>query len=129
MRTRWAPLLGIAGLAAALLVFLGATGPRIEAEASGPIRRSGGACLQLERWGLFGWSVVGQAYGVGDVRDGVWYEPQDPAPCDEELPEQIYMVRPPTEAPTGKYRICGLDDEEECLEFRRVEFSPSGPGP
>lgn len=129
MRARRAPLLGIVGLAVALLVFLGATGPQIEAEASGPIRRSGGACLQLERWGLFGWSVVGQAYGVGDARDGVWYEPQDPAPCDEELPEQIYMVRPPADAPTGKYRICGLDDGEECLEFRRVEFSPDGPGP
>lgn len=122
-------LLALAGLAGALIVLFGATGPRIEAEASGPIRRTGGACLQLERWGLFGWSVVGQAYGVADIRSGVWHPPLDAPPCDRSVPRQSYMVRQPVDAPLGKYRICGLDDDGSCLEFRRVEFDPGPPGP
>lgn len=130
MGSRRPLLIAVAGLAAALIVVFAATGPRIEAEASGPIRRTGGACLQLERWGLFGWSVVGRAYGVADVRGGVWHPPGDtPAQCDESLPRQTYMVRQPADAPLGKYRICGLDDDESCLEFRRVEFDPGPPGP
>lgn len=129
MRGRRALVLAVAGLAGALIVFLGSTGPQIEAEASGPIRRTGGACLQLERWGLFGWDIVGQAYGVGDLRDGRWHEARQPPPCHESAPRQTYMVRPPAEAPNGKYRICGLDDDEVCLEFRRVDFTPDGPGP
>lgn len=122
-------LLAVAGLTGALFVVLGLTGPRIEAEASGPVRRTGGVCLQLERWGLFGWDVVGQTYGVLDVRRGRWHPPQDPPPCDRSIPEQLYMVRLPADTPNGRYRICGLSDAEPCLEFRKVEFVPGPPGP
>lgn len=122
-------LLAVAGLTGALFVVLGLTGPRIEAEASGPVRRTGGVCLQLERWGLFGWDVVGQTYAVIDVRRGRWHPPRDPPPCDSSIPEQLYMVRLPTDTPNGRYRICGLGDAEPCLEFRKVEFVPGPPGP
>lgn len=129
MPGRRALLLAVAGLMGALLAVLLLTGPRIEAEESGPIRRSGSVCLQLERWGVFGWAVVGQTYGVTDVRRGNWTSPQEPPPCDESVPEQAYMVRLPDHTPTGRYRICGLNDEEPCLEFRKIEFVPGPPGP
>jgi hypothetical protein len=121
-------ILAVAGLAVAIVVVLAATGPRLEQEASGPIRRYGGACLQLERWGLLGWRALGQSYTVADIRDGTWHELQEPPPCAP-VPDQTYMVRPPSDAPTGSYRICGLSDDEPCLEFRRIEFIPGPPGP
>lgn len=122
-------LLAVVGFTSGLLVVFGLTGPRIEAETSGPLRRTGGVCLQLERWGLFGWGVVGQTYAVIDVRKGRWHPPRDPPPCDPSIPEQAYMVRLPADTPNGKYRICGLGDDEPCLEFRKIEFVPGPPGP
>lgn len=129
MSGRRALLLAVAGLTGALFVVLVLTGPRIEAEASGPVRRTGGVCLQLERWGLFGWNVVGQTYRVIDVRRGTWSPRQEPPPCAESIPEQAYMIRLPDDTPTGRYRICGLNDDEPCLEFRKIEFVPGPPGP
>jgi hypothetical protein len=119
----------LAGLALviALLVVLATTGPRPETEISGSIRRFGRVCLQLERWDLFGWSVIGQTHTVSDTQSGVWHEASDRPPCAL-VPEQTYLVRMPFEAPNDSYRICGLADEQACVEFRRVPFDRS-PGP
>lgn len=119
----------LAGLAlvVALLVVLATTGPRPETEISGSIRRFGRVCLQLERWDLFGWSVIGQTHTVSDTQNGIWHEASDRPPCAF-VPEQTYLVRMPVEAPNDSYRICGLADEQACVEFRRVPFDRS-PGP
>lgn len=119
----------LAGLAlvVALLVVLATTGPRPETEISGSIRRFGGVCLQLERWDLFGWSVIGQTHTVSDTQNGIWHKASDRPPCAF-VPEQTYLVRMPVEAPNDSYRICGLADEQACVEFRRVPFDRS-PGP
>ena len=119
----------LAGLAlvVALLVVLATTGPRPETEISGSITRFGGVCLQLERWDLFGWSVIGQTHTVSDTQNGIWHDASDTPPCAL-VPEQTYLVRMPFEAPNDSYRICGLADEQACVEFRRVPFDRS-PGP
>ena len=122
-------LLAAVALTVALIVLLATTGPQPELEASGPVRRDGGICLQLERWSLFGWRAIGQTHDVEDVTMGFWHEPIDSPPCDSEVPEQIYLVRPPPDAPPGSYRICGIFDDEPCLEFVRVEFVPGPGGP
>ena len=114
-------------LAIALLVVLATTGPRPETEISGTIRRLGGVCLELERWDLFGWRVIGQSHTVSDTQNGIWHEVSDSPPCAD-VPEQNYLIRMPFEAPNDAYRICALADEHPCLEFRRVPFQGS-PGP
>ena len=120
-------ILAGSALVIALLVVLATTGPRPETEISGSIRRFGGVCLQLERWDLFGWSVIGQTQTVSDTQNGIWHEASDRPPCAF-VPEQTYLVRMPVEAPNDSYRICGLADEQACVEFRRVPFDRS-PGP
>jgi len=120
-------ILAGSALVVALLVFLATTGPRPQIEVSGSIRRLGGVCLELERWDLFGWRVVGQTLTVSDTQDGVWRERSDRTPCAT-VPEQNYLVRMPFDAPSDTYRICGLADEQPCVEFRRVPFE-SSPGP
>ena len=119
----------IAGFALilALFVVLATTGPRPSTEISGTIRRIGGVCLELERWDLFGWKVIGQTHTVSDTQNGVWHEPSDSPPCST-VPNQAYLVRMPFNALNDSYRICGLADEQPCLEFRRVPFE-SSPGP
>lgn len=129
MTDRRGLILAVGSLLAAAVVFLAATGPNPATEASGPIRRAGGACLQLERWTITGWQVVGQSYSVGDIRDGIWHDAVDPPPCTPGISQQIYMIRPPFDAPVGIYRLRGLDDSNEDLEFRRIEFVPGPPGP
>jgi hypothetical protein len=129
MSDRRGLILAVAAFAVATVVLLASTGPRPSEEASGPIRRLGGACLHLERWSLFGWASVGQTHGVDDLRDGVWHDVMESPPCDPEIAEQTYLIRLPAHASTGSYRICGLADEEPCLEFRRVGFIPGPPGP
>lgn len=114
-------------LVVALLVVLVSTGPRPETEISGTIRRIGGVCLQLDRWDLFGWSVVGQTHTVSDTQNGIWREAFESPPCAT-VPKQNYLVRMPFDAPNDTYRICGLADEQPCVEFRRVPFEGS-PGP
>ncbi|MEE8375778.1 MAG: hypothetical protein V3S26_05620 [Acidimicrobiia bacterium] len=116
-----------AALIVALLVVLVTTGPRPDTVISGSIRRIGGVCLQLERWDLFGWRVVGQTHTVSDMQNGVWHEASESPPCAAVL-KQSYLVRLPFEAPNGTYRICGLADEQPCIELRRVPFR-SSPGP
>jgi hypothetical protein len=120
--------IGVGLAIAATTVVLASTGPRPEREMTGTINREGGACLQLERWGLFGWDIIGQTYSVTDVRDANWHSP--PAlnpPCDV-VPEAIYKVRMPLDARPAVFRICGLADEKACLEFTMVEFVGT-PGP
>lgn len=114
-------------LVVALLVVLATTGPRPETEISGSIRRIGGVCLQLDRWDLFGWRVVGQTHTVSDIQNGRWHKTSDSPACAPVL-KQNYLVRMPFDAPNDTYRICGLADEQPCVEFRRVPFEGS-PGP
>ena len=120
-------ILAGSALVVALLVVLATTGPRPETEISGSIRRFGGVCLQLERWDLFGWRVIGQTHTVSDTQNGVWHKASDRPPCAA-VPNQTYLVRMPFEAPNDTYRICGLADEQPCVEFSRVPFVGS-PGP
>ena len=125
--TRRGRLIAIGALVAAALVLLSLTGPRPDQEISGAIRRRGGVCLQLEKWGLFGWSVVGQTHTVADIQTGTWRPAIEDPPCAE-VPDALYLVRLPFDAPNGTYRICGLDDDRTCIEFRRVPFTGT-PGP
>lgn len=111
----------------ALLLLLVSTGPRPADEYSGVVRRLGGACLQLERWDLFGWSVVGQTFTIDDTRTGAWKVPVPDPPC-RELSDRQILVRLPRDAPDGVYRLCGLADDRACMEFRRVPFEGT-PGP
>ena len=127
MAPRLRQALAAIALVAAAIVVLAFTGPRPEPEASGSIRRFGGVCVELERWALLGWSVVGQAYTVADVANGIWYEPTDEPPCAD-VPTQTYLIRMPNDGQTGAYRLCGLADLEPCIEFTRVPFIGT-PGP
>lgn len=111
-------LLGVAGLAVGVAVVLALTGPRVDEEVESSIRRSGGVCLQLERWGLFGWKIVGQTHTVSDMQSSVWVPPLDDPPCDV-VSERDYLVRV-FDQPTGVYRLCGLADDNDCVEFRRA---------
>lgn len=118
----------VAGIAvAALLLVLASTGPRPDTEHSGVVRRLGGPCLQLERWALFGWTVVGQTYSIADTRTGTWHEPSADPPCIEMSDRQI-LVRLPSDAPLDVYQLCGLADDRRCIEFRKVPFEGT-PGP
>lgn len=111
--------LAISGLIVGVLAILASTGPMPDDEIHGTIRRHGGVCLRLERWDLFGWSVVGQTRTVEDVQSGAWHSPVDSPPCSQ-VPEQEYLVRLPFDAPFDTYRICGLADDRGCIEFRRI---------
>jgi hypothetical protein len=84
-------------------------------------------CLELERWTLFSWSVVGQTYTVEDVASGAWHEAVDDPPCVQ-VSEQNYRIRMPADAPYDVYRLCGLADDQQCLQFKRVPFEGT-PGP
>lgn len=87
----------------------------------------GGPCLQLERWDLFGWNVVGQTYSIVDTRTGAWHAPVADPPCVE-LSDREILVRLPIDSSFDIYRLCGLADEQRCIEFRRVPFEGT-PGP
>lgn len=121
-------VLAVTSLLAGLVILLAATGPTIEEEASGPVRRLGGVCVTLERWSLIGWQMVGATHTVADSQNGVWHPLSESPPCVS-VPEQTYFIRPPFDAPPGEYRICGLDDNQPCVEFRRIEFVNDEPGP
>lgn len=111
-------LLAVAGLAAGVAVFLGVTGPEIDEEAESSLRRVGGVCLELERWTLLGWSTVGQTHSVRDMQSSTWLPPVDDPPCAQ-VPERNYLVRVFGQPP-GVYRMCGLADDNVCVQFRRV---------
>lgn len=113
----------------AFLVLMALTGPRPDAEITGILRRAGGACLELEKWGLFGWRSTHQSYSVTDVVNAEWHQPPvDEPPCIS-VDEATYQIRLPLDSKPGVYRICGLDDERACDEFRLVPFTPGEPGP
>lgn len=111
-------LLAVAGFAAGLAVLLALTAPRVDQEVDAAIRRTGGVCLELERWTLLGWTTVGQTHSVQDMRRSQWRPALADPPCAS-VPERDYLVRVFAEPP-GIYRLCGLADDNGCLRFRRV---------
>lgn len=117
----------VVSLAVGVFAVLSFTGPTSDTEVSGTIRRAGGVCLELSRWSLLGWSVVGQTTSVTDIQNGDWGDPVAEPECDE-IPEREYLVRIFNQ-PYGTYRMCGLADDRGCIVFRRVPFSRSAPGP
>ena len=114
-------LVALAALTAGLIGLLALTGPNPDLEVSGTVRRFGGVCLELERWNLFGWRLVGQTHSVSDMQNGVWHPASNDPPCVD-VEHREYLVRPPFDAPDGTYRLCGVVDDEPCVEFRRVPF-------
>ena len=120
---------GVLALVAFLALMSLAGAPRPEEEASGIVRRQGGACVELERWGLFGWRTTHQAYSITDVVYARWHRPVTEPPCDATDNQASRLIRVPLDTTPGVYRICGLDDERGCVEFRMVPFEPGQPGP
>ena len=114
-------------MVAGLVLLLATTEPNPRLTESGVIRRFGGVCLSLERWDLFGWREIGQTYDVSDALNGDWHSPRSDPPCVV-LESRVFQVRPPFDAPPDVYRLCGLADEEPCVEWRKVPFTGS-PGP
>ena len=120
--------MGAAVALLALFVVLSSTGPVTEGELTGNFRRLGGPCLELERWGLFGWDTVGQTHSLTQLTNGNWQPPQADPPC-QDVEDQLILVRMPLEAPDDTYRICGLADDRACITFSLVKFESTGPGP
>lgn len=100
-------------------MFLAVTPPRVDEEVDAAVRRTGGVCLELERWTLVGWRTVGQTHSVQDIRRSVWRPTVADPPCAP-VPERDYLVRVFSEPP-GIYRLCGLADDNGCTQFRRAE--------
>jgi hypothetical protein len=114
-------LIIIAILAAGLIVVMATTGPHAEVEATGSIVREGGVCLQLEQWGLFGWVIVGQTYTSADIAEADWHMPPvSDADCEHVAPAD-QEINLPSGAEPDVYRVCGLDDNEPCLDFNLVD--------
>ncbi len=111
-------VLAVAGFAVGFVTFLAITGPTVDQEVVSSVRRSGGVCLELERWTLMGWAVVGQTHSVRDMQSSTWQPAVDEPPCAR-VPERAYLVRV-FEQPPGTYRLCGLADENGCVQFRRA---------
>ena len=126
-RVRTALVVGLM-LAGAVFAVLATTKPSPSQEVSSLVRRHGGACLRLERWGLIGWEAVGVTETIADTRQARWLDEPSALQC-QDAPIQTYLIRLPAEGPDGIYRICGLADSEACVEFRRVPFDPGEPGP
>ncbi len=118
MSGRGRRVLAVAGLVAGLALLLALTAPRVEEEVDAALRRAGGVCLELERWTLLGWFTVGQTHTVQDIRRSAWRPATSDPPCAE-VPERDYLVRVFAEPP-GIYRICGLADDNGCVQFRRA---------
>lgn len=112
----------------ALLVLLSSTGPNPETELTGNFRRMGGPCLELEQWGLFGWSAIGQTSTLTQATSGDWQEPSADLGCSD-VDDSLILVRMPLNAAPDSYRICGLADDRACITFSLVEFESTGPGP
>lgn len=110
--------MAVAGLAAGLALFLAVTAPSVEEEIDAAVQRTGGVCLELERWTLFGWITVGQTHTVEDIRKSHWRPAASDPPCAE-VRERDYLIRVFTEPP-GIYRLCGLVDENACVQFKRA---------
>ena len=101
-------------------IVLASTGPSPTTQSTGTVARMGGVCLQLERWGLFGWDILGQSYSAADLADTTWHSPPVTNPPCEIVEEAEQLVQLPLGAPPDVYRVCGLADERGCLEFELV---------
>ena len=112
----------------ALFALLAVTGPNPETEMSYTIHRMGGPCLQLEKWGLFGWDVIGHTSRLTQVTEGDWQRPGVESDC-QDIDDRLILVRLPPDATPGSYRICGLADDLPCMTVRAVPFEGTGPGP
>lgn len=112
----------------AIVLVLAATGPRPDLEMNSTIRRMGGPCLQLEQWGLFGWSVIGTTGTMTQATNGDWQAPDAATSC-QDVEDGLVLVRLPPDATPDSYRICGTADDEGCLVVRAVPFEGDGPGP
>lgn len=126
-RARTALVAGLI-LASAAFAVMASTGPSPDLEVSSVVRRHGGACLRLDRWGLVGWRAVGITQTIADAREANWIDEPQTLDC-QDAPLQTYLIRLPIGGPDGIYRVCGLADSEACVEFRRVPFDPGEPGP
>ena len=116
-------VIGIVVAAVAVISLMAFTGPRPDTEVSSPvITRTGGVCLQLEQWGLFGWVIRGQTYTGSDLAGANWRTPASSNPPCEEAPTAAQEVRLPDGAGPDVYRLCGLADDLGCLQFR---FTPA----
>ncbi len=122
------PLVAAIIILTGLLLILSSTGPDPELEASNVVRRDGGVCLLLEKWGLFGWTAVGQIHTILESQQATWHPPGTELRC-QDVPTQTYLIRLPIGGSDGVYRLCGLDGDGPCVEFRRVPFDPGEPGP
>lgn len=112
-------LVAAVALLGGFLTVLALTGPPTESVVTGTVRRTGGVCLQLERWSLLGWRVVGQTHTVDAMQGGGWQSPVDNPDCTD-VEEREYLVRV-FDQPPGVYRLCGLADDQACVQFKRVE--------
>ncbi len=127
-RPRSKLILGVAIAITALFIVAAMTGPNPDEERTANFRRLGGPCLQLEQWGLFGWTVIGQTHSLTQTTNGNWQPPTDVPPC-QDLDESLILVRMPLDASPDAYRLCGIADDRACLTFNLVEFESTGPGP
>ncbi len=125
-----AVVVAVSSLVVGTFAVLATTGPSPAEEAASVVRRHGGACLRLERWGLIGWDVVGITQTIRDTQQAAWID-EPPTPDCQQAPIQTYLVRLPRDGPEGIYRLCGIaeNDREPCVEFNRVPFDPGEPGP
>lgn len=112
----------------ALLALLAFTGPSADREISGVVQRTGGPCLNLERWGLFGWTSIGNTNSLPQATRGEWDAVDTEAACND-ITDSVVLVRMPTDTEPGVYRICGTADALPCLTVRVVPFESDGPGP
>jgi hypothetical protein len=107
----------IAVAAAAVILLMAFTGPNPETQVTSSVTRTGGVCLQLEQWGLFGWVIRGQVYTESDLADSNWHTPASSNPPCEQAPIGDQEVRLPQGAAPDVYRLCGLADDLGCLQF------------
>lgn len=107
----------IALAAAAAILLMAFTGPSPETQVTSSVTRTGGVCLQLEQWGLFGWVIRGQVYTESDLADSDWHTPASSNPPCEHAPISEQEVRLPEGAAPDVYRLCGLADDLGCLQF------------
>jgi hypothetical protein len=126
--SRYKLVVGTAIAIAALLTVAVMTGPNPDDELTANFRRLGGPCLQLEQWGLFGWTVIGHTHSLTQATNGNWQPPSADPPC-QDLDDSLILVRMPLDASPDTYRLCGIDDDRACLTFNLVEFESTGPGP
>jgi hypothetical protein len=115
----------IALAAVAVILVMAFTGPSPETEVTSSVTRSGGVCLQLEQWGLFGWVIRGQTYTEPDLAEANWHTPASSNPPCERVAIAEQEVRLPDGAAPDVYRLCGLADDLGCLEFG---FTPAEAG-